>query len=576
MDNCKTYKTIIDKNNEGYSLKSIARFLNASAFPPPSGKSHWTAVDVYCVIGPRATIEDASLRIAVIILCTSNDTNLAKCIESVLSQSLPATEVLVAIDNCSDESYQIARQYPVKVIVTEICDRHILMSYAIKQVQSGLICFVDSNSTLHAEFFAKGGQLLLNEEIAIALSQDFDMESHAILEHSFIRRSFLDKINLLKRINNNDVKENLNKHNLTFANCSVSNQISKPIKIRPKIRIGFITPNFERNGVNVLWVQQVLLARELEWIGIHVFSKDKFAEIEDRIVPNLSLQELVEKSDVIYACFLEPQLAKEIRSMTDKPIIYGIHSLSDWYRNNVIETADCIDAYWCISYTAALMIPSHLRHKCRISYLGSDVDLAISNKLKEEVRLEYNHNPNEIIVGYIGRLTGEKNPVVVAEAVAKMPNAKLFCFSPHAFDEDNLFHGCIQEILQDRVIWSNTDYMALSDFFKIVDCIVISSYYESGPMVLIEAMAGSCPIVTTPGGIIAEMQLKHGKLAYIVNRGPSPDEIASAIHDLLNEKNIDDMIDKARDIAVCEFNNQKAVCGFEKIAEQAYLNYKNI
>jgi glycosyltransferase involved in cell wall biosynthesis len=56
----------------------------------------------------------------------------------------------------------------------------------------------------------------------------------------------------------------------------------------------------------------------------------------------------------------------------------------------------------------------------------------------------------------------------------------------------------------------------VDDFFNAIDCYVVASYVDAGPMPALEALARQIPVVTTPTGSMA-MYVKDGESGYITN-----------------------------------------------------------
>ncbi len=56
----------------------------------------------------------------------------------------------------------------------------------------------------------------------------------------------------------------------------------------------------------------------------------------------------------------------------------------------------------------------------------------------------------------------------------------------------------------------------IDDFFDAIDCYVVASYVDAGPMPALEALVREIPVVATPTGSMA-MYLRDGESGYITN-----------------------------------------------------------
>jgi len=124
---------------------------------------------------------------------------------------------------------------------------------------------------------------------------------------------------------------------------------------------------------------------------------------------------------------------------------------------------------------------------------------------REAARIELDLDPDEPVVGWIGRLTPEKAPELMVRAFSLLedPSAVLVMIG------NGRMRDTLQDLaaglgLGDRVRWPGV----VPDAFRVMkafDAFTLSSRTEGTPMVLLEAMAAGTPIVTRAVGGVPEL-----------------------------------------------------------------------
>lgn len=141
------------------------------------------------------------------------------------------------------------------------------------------------------------------------------------------------------------------------------------------------------------------------------------------------------------------------------------------------------------------------------------------------------------VVGWVGRMSAEKAPDVMIRAAAAV-RSDAVRFSMIGAGAMEAECRALSEALEigDRVTWHGVVPDA-SRLLSAFDLLVLSSWTEGTPMVLLEAMAASVPVVSTDVGGIpdvvgpAEAELcqagRHDLIASAIDRTlASPDEAA--------------------------------------------------
>jgi glycosyltransferase involved in cell wall biosynthesis len=120
-------------------------------------------------------------------------------------------------------------------------------------------------------------------------------------------------------------------------------------------------------------------------------------------------------------------------------------------------------------------------------------------------RAELGLDPDAMVVGWVGRVSGEKGPDVLLDAIRRLPHLPLTVVM---FGDGPLRPGL--EIrardagLAGRVLWYGNVPRA-SRLFRAFDLYVLSSRSEGVPIVLFEAMAARVPIIATRVGGVPDV-----------------------------------------------------------------------
>ena len=158
--------------------------------------------------------------------------------------------------------------------------------------------------------------------------------------------------------------------------------------------------------------------------------------------------------------------------------------------------------------------------------IRNGVDLARFWKpsARSEWRRANGYNQTDLLIVSAGRLSAQKNPVALAEAVRKIPNVHLLLAGT----------GSLRPALEGRervhLLGLRAD---IPDVLAAADLFALASDWEGLPLAIIEAMAAGLPVVATDVGSVAEA-VNHGKTGLLV---PARNEQAlfEALNSLIND-----------------------------------------
>ena len=135
---------------------------------------------------------------------------------------------------------------------------------------------------------------------------------------------------------------------------------------------------------------------------------------------------------------------------------------------------------------------------------------------RETLRKSLAIRREQVLIGFLGRFSLQKNPLLMIETFAKLAN--LYPQTVLAMAGDGPLTAEAKALAQrlgvgERVRWLG--YRFPSEFLPALDIFALTSNYEALPYVLLEALCAGLPIVSTNVGGVS-LALKHGHNGLIV------------------------------------------------------------
>lgn len=170
----------------------------------------------------------------------------------------------------------------------------------------------------------------------------------------------------------------------------------------------------------------------------------------------------------------------------------------------------------------------------RINVIPVGINLQVFKPLDVlKVRQKYKFNLNDKIILYLGRFEPEKNLELVIKSFAELK--KEVSYGKLVLVGEGREKGRIKELivdmdLKDVYIIDTLVPSLVPEILNCADVLIITSKYESGPLVALESMACGIPVVTTDVGRVREF-IKNEFVGKIVEYDEK--KIAFAIKELL-------------------------------------------
>jgi glycosyltransferase involved in cell wall biosynthesis len=236
---------------------------------------------------------------------------------------------------------------------------------------------------------------------------------------------------------------------------------------------------------------------------------------------------------------------------TNSPIISTIHT-------SIIEDARYIETIDLKSILTKLLTKTVSGSLVRKLIEFSEIKTTVSSSVVSELELYYGKK-NVIIVGngvdestfspakepktedyilYVGRLSYRKGLIDLLDAakiISKKYTIKFFLIGKGEL-KNKLEKIIKKENLENNVyLLGHVEQKELINFYRNATLFVMPSNYESGPLVLLEAMSCGVPVISTAVGIAPEV-IDDSNGILIETR--SPEKLASAISLLLGNKEL--------------------------------------
>ena len=141
----------------------------------------------------------STLTCAVVIPCHNYGRYLGTAIESVNNQTHPPEQLIVVDDASTDNTKKIASQYDVHYIRTEYRNEFHARAEGFKHVNTDVVCFLDADDILSANYLEEGLKQFNNYKIGIVYSdiQSFGSEKTKMNCPTFFDRELLHKSNYM-------------------------------------------------------------------------------------------------------------------------------------------------------------------------------------------------------------------------------------------------------------------------------------------------------------------------------------------------------------------------------------------
>ena len=229
----------------------------------------------------------------------------------------------------------------------------------------------------------------------------------------------------------------------------------------------------------------------------------------------------IKKADLVFVQgpALMSLLATLFAHLYKKKVVYFTHVLSwellaksreGWFTQVVaraVRKASVISYNWCnrifVPYPRLVQKLSELgvKTEMRVTNLGVDINVFTPAENKKEAKRQVGIDEDALVIGYIGRISPEKNVNILSEAYVKptLRDVKkhLLIVGDGGEEQKKPF-----EMLLDCTITGFTADVA--KYAKAMDVFVMPSFTETTSLATLEAMASGVSVIAAPVGYVKD------------------------------------------------------------------------
>lgn len=295
------------------------------------------------------------------------------------------------------------------------------------------------------------------------------------------------------------------------------------------IKVAFLTPTLLFGGAE-RWV--VSLASALNPTRFNVFAiaiRDAHATdntILQRVPTDTTVlhgshyfADLAHAADIIIAWGLDNLQALATRRAK---VVLVSHGACPWTCNCLRHALRYADFHAAVSRSAAQVFPNP--NAVTILHNGIDVDRCTPNQSRELQRTLWGANPDDKLIGYVGRLSDEKNPLAAVYTATMLgppyrplligggPHAPAYVAQARAINRRTISYPVVENV---------------GNVYHALDLFMLVSKFEGFSLALTEAWYCRCPTLSTRVGAI-ELEELHGKLGVTIPPAHTPRDLVTA------------------------------------------------
>ena len=187
----------------------------------------------------------------------------------------------------------------------------------------------------------------------------------------------------------------------------------------------------------------------------------------------------------------------------------------------------------------------------------------------DKFKIKKEFDERDILIGYIGRLSEEKGVMNFVKANPMVSGDRCeirFLIGGDGRLREEIEKNISKENLNDKIEltgWIPHEELPL--YLNELKLVVLPSYTEGLPNLMLEAMACGTPVLATPVGAIPDI-IKDGETGFVMENN-LPECIAENVERVLNYPKLDKVVKNARELVEKEFTYEVAVERYRKILE---------
>ena len=208
----------------------------------------------------------------------------------------------------------------------------------------------------------------------------------------------------------------------------------------------------------------------------------------------------------------------------------------DMIIDQIIEFYERADLVW-VPQESVIDVIREYGYKGHVEVMdnGSDLVADYPDQYFADARRKLGIAPGEFVMLFVGQHIWEKNPRLVIEALARIPDVPFrMYFVGTGYAAEEMRNLVSEKGLDGKVtfVGSITDRAVITDYYAASDLFLFPSLYDNAPLVVREAAALHTPAVMAEGATAATI-LKDGENGFLVEN--DPDRMAELLRSLIHD-----------------------------------------
>lgn len=208
----------------------------------------------------------------------------------------------------------------------------------------------------------------------------------------------------------------------------------------------------------------------------------------------------------------------------------------DIWIDSIIDFYERADLVWVPQESVVDVIREYgFKGHVEVMDNGSDLVADYPEKYFVEARQRLGIKPEEFVMLFVGQHIWEKNPRLVIESLARIPDIPFrMYFVGVGYAAEEMKQLVSERGLDNKVtfVGSITDRAKLTDYYAASDLFLFPSLYDNAPLVVREAAALHTPSIMAEGATASTI-LKDGENGFLVEN--DPDKMAQLLRELIHD-----------------------------------------
>lgn len=233
------------------------------------------------------------------------------------------------------------------------------------------------------------------------------------------------------------------------------------------------------------------------------------------------------------------------------PVVFVSHGAGDWTARAVQSSEPACTHFAAVSETAMFPFRPATRSHAVVLHNGIDVERCAPTEPREVTRRRLGFDDDDILVGYVGRFSFEKNPLAAALAVRKLGGRHRAVYCGEGWKEAEV-RDAVLKIAGDSARFVPHQRI-VGNILAALDAFVLASPAEGFSLSLAEAWYAGVPTIATRVGAVPELERQFGTLVSPVRINPSARRLAKAVQLARSATFREEVVPRARDMVAREF-----------------------